>query len=54
LLNLIAAIPCGGKQIYDANIVATMLAHGVPKLLTYNVARFSRFAGHITVLPLVP
>lgn len=54
LLNLLAAISCAGKQIHDANLVATMLAHGIPKLLTHNVADFTRFAAHITVIPLVP
>jgi predicted nucleic acid-binding protein len=53
-LNLLASIPCAGKQVHDANIVATMLAHGIPKLLTHNVADFNRFAAHITVIPLIP
>lgn len=54
LLNLLATISCGGKQIHDANIVATMLAHGIPNLLTNNVADFARFSTLITVVPLVP
>jgi len=51
---LLAAIPCGGKQVHDANIVATMLVHGVPNLLTHNAADFKRFSHLIAVLPLVP
>ena len=39
----------GGKQVHDANIVATMLAFDVPRLITYNGADFQRFAGLITV-----
>jgi predicted nucleic acid-binding protein len=35
-----------GKQIHDANIVATMLAHGIRTLLTDNVADFARW-GHL-------
>jgi hypothetical protein len=31
-----------------------MLAHGIPKLLTHNVADFNGFAAYITVVPLVP
>jgi hypothetical protein len=31
-----------------------MLAYGIPKLLTHNVADFNRFAGQIAILPLVP
>lgn len=54
LLNLLGSVPCAGKQIHDANIVATMLAYGLPKLLTHNVADFTRFAAQIMVIPLVP
>ena len=50
LLKTTSAI---GRQIYDANIVATMQAYGVKHLLTHNVADFARFAGVITVIPLV-
>jgi hypothetical protein len=31
-----------------------MLAHGIAKLLTHNVADFNRFSAYITVLPLIP
>lgn len=54
LLALLARIPSRGKQIHDANIVATMLAHGIPNLLTYNLGDFARFSSLITVVPLVP
>ncbi len=54
LLNLLGSIPCAGKQVHDANIVATMLAHSIAKLLTHNVADFNRFGACITVVPLVP
>lgn len=53
LLELLAHTPCGGKQIHDANIVATMLVHGIGRLLTDNVADFARFGTVIEVLPLV-
>jgi predicted nucleic acid-binding protein len=52
LLTLLEQIPVGGRQIHDANIVATMLANNVRQLLTHNVADFQRFAAFITVLPL--
>ena len=52
LVALIAKIPLGGKQIHDANIVATMLAYGITTLFTHNVEDFRRFSAHITVLPL--
>lgn len=54
LLDLLAAIPIGGKQVHDANIVATMQAYGIPKLLTHNTADFARFASVITLMPLTP
>ena len=41
-----------GRQVHDANIVATMLAHGERRLLTFNVADFRRFARLIEVLAL--
>jgi predicted nucleic acid-binding protein len=33
----------GGRQVHDANIVATMLAHGERRLLTFNDPDFQRF-----------
>lgn len=49
LFLLLEQIPCGGKQVHDANIVATMLAYGVPRLVTYNLDDFRRFAGLIEI-----
>ena len=37
LLSLCRQVPVGGRQIHDANIVATMLAHGERRLLTFNL-----------------
>lgn len=53
LSNLIQTIPLGGKQVHDANIVATMQAHGLRRLLTHNTTDFARFGSFITVMPLV-
>ncbi|OYD90277.1 VapC toxin family PIN domain ribonuclease [Nostoc sp. 'Peltigera membranacea cyanobiont' 210A] len=52
LLALMEEISSGGKQVHDANIVATMLVYGIPQLLTHNTGDFARFSGLITVLPL--
>ncbi len=52
LLVLMEQIPVGGKQVHDANIVATMCVHGISRLLTANTGDFARFAHLITVLPL--
>lgn len=49
---LVRQVPLGGKQVHDANLVATMLARGVPRLLTHNVGDFERFATLIELLPL--
>jgi predicted nucleic acid-binding protein len=52
LLQLVEAFQCAGKQVHDANIVATMLTHGVQTLITMNTADFARFAPHVAVLDL--
>lgn len=54
LLTILTTTPSQGKMIHDANIVATMLTHGVTHLLTHNTADFARFAAYITVVPLIP
>ena len=54
LLALLQSIPLGGKQVHDANVVATMQAYGIPRLLTDNTGDFNRFGSLIAVLPLVP
>jgi predicted nucleic acid-binding protein len=38
-----------GRQVYDARLVAVMLAHGLTHLLTLNPAHFRRFS-EITVV----
>lgn len=52
LLLLIEQVTVGGRQIHDANIVATMLVYNIPQLLTHNTGDFNRFGELITVLPL--
>ena len=47
LLTLCRAVPVGGRQVHDANIVATMLAHGERRLLTFNIADFRRYGDRI-------
>ena len=49
LLQLMGRVPVAGKQIHDANIVATMLVHSIPRLLTQNRADFARFSPMIAV-----
>jgi predicted nucleic acid-binding protein len=52
LLGLLDEISCGGKQVHDANVVATMLVHGIDTLITINVSDFTRYDHHITVVAL--
>jgi len=53
LLELLKAYPTGGKQVHDANIIATMLVYGIDTLLTINVEDMKRFADRVKLLPLV-
>ena len=41
-----------GRQVHDANIVATMLAHGEGRLLTFNTGDFLRFGALIELVGL--
>ena len=49
LLHLLAVFKIGGKQVHDANIVATMLANDIPCLLTHNIKDFQRFEALINI-----
>jgi len=49
LVTLMGNLKIGGKQVHDTNIVATMLASGIPCLLTHNVKDFARFGEIITI-----
>lgn len=49
LLALMGNYQIGGKQVHDANIVATMLAYGIPSLLTHNTKDFERFGDIVRV-----
>jgi predicted nucleic acid-binding protein len=40
-----------GRQVYDARLVAVMMANGVSHLLTLNPTHFRRFEGITVVIP---
>jgi len=40
-----------GVQVHDAHLAASMLAHGLTHILTFNTADFSRFDGITAVHP---
>ena len=52
LLAVLARHPAAGRQVHDANIVATMLTHGLRRLLTFNTSDFRRFAPVIDLVKL--
>jgi predicted nucleic acid-binding protein len=58
LLTILKTNPVQGPQVFDLQIVATMLAHGVTKLFTYNTKDFRQFTdlelfepAHVSLLP---
>ena len=50
LIALCREVAVGGRQIHDANIVATMLAHGEQRLLTFNTSDFRRYEDRIELI----
>ena len=44
--SLVSALGVIGRQVHDAGLAAVCHAHGVPRVLTFNVAHFQRFAAH--------
>ena len=50
LMELSRRYSFGGRQVHDASVVGTMLAHGERRLLTFNEADFRRFTPLIEVV----
>ena len=50
LVALCREVSVGGRQIHDANIVATMLTYGERRLLTFNPADFRRYGTRIELV----
>ena len=51
LLELLTRFPTAGRQVHDANIVATMVVHDLKRLLTFNTSDFHRFSSLIDLEP---
>jgi predicted nucleic acid-binding protein len=49
LAELLEETKSGGKQVHDANVVATMLVHGIDTVVTLNTGDFARFDQHVQV-----
>jgi predicted nucleic acid-binding protein len=52
LLGLLADVECRGKQVHDANLIATMLVHGIGTVVTMNLEDFARFERHVSLIRL--
>jgi predicted nucleic acid-binding protein len=52
LLALLEDVACGGKQVHDANVVATMLVHGIGSIVTINTEDFTRFGQQVSLVGL--
>ncbi|MCI0556539.1 MAG: PIN domain-containing protein, partial [Anaerolineae bacterium] len=50
LWQLYADIPFGGKQVHDANLIATLFSYGLDTLVTVNTADFVRFMPRLKLL----
>lgn len=53
LLRLLESRTIQGKQIHDANAVATMQRYGIRYLLTHNTTDFEKYSPDIVLLPLL-
>ena len=54
LMTLLRTHPTTGKQVHDANVVATMLAYGIDTLATLNIDDLKRFADVISLRTVTP
>ena len=52
LATLCRDVGVAGKQVHDANIVATMLTYGERRLATFNVKDFRRYGQRVELVPL--
>jgi predicted nucleic acid-binding protein len=50
LIDLLKTYPTQGKQVHDANLIATMIANDIDALLTLNIKDFKRFSDRIKLI----
>ncbi len=50
LIALCREVVVNSRQVHDANIVATMLAHGERRLMTFNAPDFRRYGDRIELI----
>jgi predicted nucleic acid-binding protein len=49
-LALLEEVPCEGKRVHDAHLVATAIVHRLRNIVTLNARDFSAFASRIGAL----
>lgn len=49
LHQLVTEVSTSGRQIHDANIVATALAHGASSIITSDTRHFARFSDYLEI-----
>lgn len=42
-LNIVTTCRCSGRQVHDARLVAVMLTHNIPHILTFDIDDFQRY-----------
>jgi predicted nucleic acid-binding protein len=50
--GLLADVECSGRQVHDANVVATVLVHGIGTVVTMNLEDFARFDRYVSLVGL--
>ena len=53
LVELLSGPACEGKQVHDANVVATAIVHGIGTIVTMNHGDFVRFGNVVSVIDLL-
>jgi hypothetical protein len=52
LQELLTDVECSGKEVHDANVIATMLAHAVGTVVTMNLADSACFERYVSLAKL--
>ena len=50
LLTLLVEVPCNGKRIHDAHLIATAMVHKVRTLVTLNLDDVAPFVRHVAAI----
>jgi predicted nucleic acid-binding protein len=50
LLSLLDEVPCRGRRIHDAHLVATAIVHRLRNIVTLNGEDFAPFSAHVSTM----